>query len=237
MKGNKQHTDMIITVAKAIGEEMCSQVAFVGGCTTGLLLTDEFTLEQVRHTDDVDLIVHVVGQMGWADLQATLRTRGFRDIISDDGPICAMALGGLRVDFMPDDPAILGFSNRWYREALRTAEDFQITGDVCIRLVTPAYFVATKLEAYLGRGNNDSLSSQDIEDILNLFDGRHTLVEEIDAAPRELKRYIAEQLDLLLADGNFDYAVQTAALRDPQREDWIHERLALAIERGMADAG
>ncbi len=234
MKGHKQHRDMILAVAQAIGEEMCRQVAFVGGCTTGLLLTDDFTLEQVRHTDDVDLIVHVVGQMGWADLQAKLRSRGFRDIISDDGPICAMALGELRVDFMPDDPSILGFSNRWYREALSTAEDFPITGDICIRLVTPAFFIATKLEAYLGRGNNDPLSSQDIEDILNLFDGRHTLVEEIDSASRELKKYIAEQLDNLLADSNFDYAVQTAALGDSQREDWIYERLALAIERGMA---
>ena len=39
----------------------------------------------------------------------------------DQSPICAMALGELWVDFMPDDPAILGFSNRWYRQALDTA--------------------------------------------------------------------------------------------------------------------
>ena len=57
--------------------------------------------------------------MGWADLQATLRARGFKDIMADDqSPICAMALGELRVDFMPDDPAILGFliagiARRW----------------------------------------------------------------------------------------------------------------------------
>ena len=56
-----------------------------------------------------------------------------------------MALGELRVDFMPDDPAILGFSNRWYRQALDTAQDFLPSPGRCIRLVTPAYFVATKL--------------------------------------------------------------------------------------------
>jgi len=148
-----------------------------------------------------------------------------------------MALGGLRVDVMPDDPAILGFSNRWYRQALDTAQDFPLTGEVTIRLVTPAYFVATKLEAYRGRGNNDPLSSQDIEDILNLFSGRHTLTEEIDAAPPEVKSYIAEQLSALLDDDYFDYAVQAAAQGDSPREDWIYERLKLTIKQGMADAG
>lgn len=238
MSKYKKHVDMILAVAQAIGEDMRRQVAFVGGCTTGLLLTDDYTREQVRHTEDVDLIVHVVGQMGWADLQATLRARGFKDIMADDqSPICAMALGELRVDFMPDDPAILGFSNRWYRQALDTAQDFPLTGEVSIRLLTPTYFVATKLEAYRGRGNNDPLSSQDIEDILNLFAGRHTLTEEIDAAPQEVKSYIAEQLGALLDDGDFDYAVQAAALGDASREDWIYGRLKLAIKQGMADAG
>lgn len=64
MKNHKKHTDMILAVAQAIGEDMRRQVAFVGGCTTGLLLTDDYTREQVRHTDDVDLIVHVVGPVG-----------------------------------------------------------------------------------------------------------------------------------------------------------------------------
>lgn len=51
---------MLRQVAEALGEELREQVAFVGGCTTGLLLTDAFTREQVRSTDDVDLIVHVI---------------------------------------------------------------------------------------------------------------------------------------------------------------------------------
>ena len=53
--------EMIITVAKALGDDMLKEVAFVGGCTTGLLLTDDFSKEAVRYTDDVDLIINVVG--------------------------------------------------------------------------------------------------------------------------------------------------------------------------------
>ncbi len=223
---------MISQVASAIGEDMCRRVAFVGGCTTGLLLTDNFTLEQVRHTDDVDLIVHVVGPMGWADLQAQLRQRGFKDQMAEDGPICAMWLGELRVDFMPDDQDILGFSNRWYQAALETAEDYQIDDGVIIRLVKPEYFVATKLEAYLGRGNNDPLESQDVEDILNLFDGRSSLIQEIRAADKELRCYVSEQLSTLKGHRDFDYVVQSTAMNDSQREEWIVERVNAVISMG-----
>ena len=67
---------MLRRVAEALGEELREQVAFVGGCTTGLLLTDPFTREQVRSTDDVDLIVSVmmVRQGDGAPLQHTMNS-------------------------------------------------------------------------------------------------------------------------------------------------------------------
>lgn len=76
MSNYNRHKAMIAKVATAMGPELLDKVAFVGGCTTGLLLTDDFSREQVRHTDDVDLIVHVVGHVGWARLQEHLRSLG-----------------------------------------------------------------------------------------------------------------------------------------------------------------
>jgi hypothetical protein len=49
---------MSVKVAEALGD-MLSEVVFVGGCTTGLLVTDDFTKEQIRYTDDEDLIVNI----------------------------------------------------------------------------------------------------------------------------------------------------------------------------------
>lgn len=40
-------------VADALGADLLREVAFVGGCTTGLLITDAVSLEAVRFTDDV----------------------------------------------------------------------------------------------------------------------------------------------------------------------------------------
>lgn len=228
--------DMLKLVAKALGPELCRLMTFVGGCTTGLLLTDAFTREQVRSTDDVDLIVHVMSYTGFAALQKQLTWRGFSlDVaeMDDDFPICAMRLGDLRVDFMPDDEQVLGFSNRWYREVMATATAYALDEETTINLVHPVYFVATKLEAYKGRGGGDALSSRDIEDILNLVDGREELLEEVCAAAAEVRSYIARELTRLLADADFEYAVASQAYGVREREELLYARLEkLAGEHG-----
>lgn len=224
--------DMLAQVARALGPELREQMTFVGGCTTGLLITDEFTKEQVRHTDDVDLIVHVLGYVGFSSLQEQLKERGFRITIPEPGetqPTCAMKLGDVRVDFMPDDENVLGFSNRWYKAAMETATTYQLTSELTIQLVTPVYFLATKLEAYKGRGQGDALSSRDIEDILNLVDGRKELVDEMRSASREVRSYVADELAKLLEDTNFEYAVASQARGNPEREALIFERLGKII--------
>lgn len=185
---------MLEKVALALGPELCQQMTFVGGCTTGLLLTDDFTKEQVRHTDDVDLIVHIIGYLGFSKLQEELRQKGFTCPIPENGedpPICAMYLGDLRVDFMPDDEEVLGFSNRWYRQAMESASTYSLKDNLLIQLVSPVYFLATKLEAYKGRGNDDALGSRDIEDILNLIDGRAELLREVRSASSDVQSYIS----------------------------------------------
>ena len=57
---------------------------------------------------------------------------------------------------MPTDEKILGFSNRWYSDAIQNSQDVEIAEQQTIRLVTPVYFLATKLEAFFGRGSGGS---------------------------------------------------------------------------------
>ncbi|MGK0440345.1 MAG: putative nucleotidyltransferase [Pseudohongiellaceae bacterium] len=215
---------MLVVVAQALGEDLLQQVVFVGGCTTGLLITDSITQEAIRYTEDVDLITHVIGYSQWATFQEQLKEKGFT-INPKDDVICRMRLGDLKVDFMPDDERILGFSNRWYHDALEQAKYTTLNDGNRIRLICPCHFVATKLEAYLGRGNGDPLSSHDIEDILNLVDGRTELVEEMTQASTALKTYIAETIEALLSHSDFDYAIQAAANNSPGREAIIVGRL------------
>ncbi|CAE6844084.1 hypothetical protein R69658_06859 [Paraburkholderia aspalathi] len=226
------HITMIRTVAKAMGPELCQDVAFVGGCTTALLLTDLYTKQQVRHTDDVDLIVHVLSYAYWDQLTERLREKGFRENMAEDAPICAMFLGSLRVDFMPDDATILKFGNAWYRDALESAEPHDVGEGTVVKVVRPEHFLATKLAAYLSRGNNDPLESNDAEDILTLIDGRPEITEETLHAAKELRSYISNQLQALQQHRDFDYAVATASNNDTAREQLIHKRIDLIISFG-----
>lgn len=218
---------MLEVVAQALGQELCREVAFVGGCTTALLLTDEFSREEVRYTDDVDLVVHLSGYGQWQKLVEQLRQQGFRQSPQDE-IICRMRLGELKVDFMPEDAEtadLLGCNNRWFRDGLANAQWHELPNGNRIRLFTPPYFLGSKLEAYAGRGGQNPLGSQDLEDILNLVNGREELLSEVDAAAPELRAYLAEKLGALLDDNDFGYLVQDAARGDTEREQIIWQRL------------
>ena len=221
---------MLTAVANGLGEELLPKVAFVGGCTTALHVTDDLALQSIRFTDDVDLIVSIMSKSHWREVRSLLLERGFSESIQDD-VICRMRYGELKVDFMPDDASILGFTNRWYRSAMEAAHYVGLTSGVSIKVVDPAHFIGTKLEAYKGRGRGDPFSSHDIEDILTVVDGRKELYTDIAAGDLLLQEYIAEQLEELLQLSDFEYAVQSIANGNSQREALIFERLEKMVVR------
>jgi hypothetical protein len=53
-----------------------------------------------------------------------------------------------------------------------------------IKLITAPAFLGTKFEAYSDRGGGDMLASHDLEDIINVLDGRPGLLEEVEMRPR-----------------------------------------------------
>ena len=229
---HSSNLEMLESVARALGSDLCREVAFVGGSTTGLLLSDQLAIEETRHTEDVDIIVHVIAHLGWRQFEKRVHKLGFKPSIQEDAPICTLWLDGLRVDFMPDDETILGFSNRWYPQALDSAVWVRLPRGTDIRVVSPPYFIGTKLEAYRGRGNNDPLLSQEIEDLIAVVDGRVELTTEMLSAPLELKKYIADQLRKLMPVNAFLYAVQSFARSDSERTDEIYRRLKVLCQIG-----
>jgi hypothetical protein len=80
----------------------------------------------------------------------------------------------LTLDVMPTEPT-LGFSNRWYPHAHRTATNYQTSvagmDPLSIRIISAASFIATKLVSYLDRGKADRCH-RDLEDIVVSVDGR-----------------------------------------------------------------
>lgn len=219
--------EMIIRVAEALGTELLASTAFVGGVTTGLLITDEYTRQSVRATDDVDLITSALGYAQHAKFEEELRQRGFRDDMESD-VICRKCLGNLKVDFMPTDDT-LGFTNRWYQSALTEAQDFELKPGLTIRLLSPVYFIGTKLEAWNGRGEGDLLCSRDLEDIFNLINGRETLIEDIRGSEPALLQYISDEFRKLTDEEDFDYLLQTTTNGDSVRMTYLFDRITKII--------
>lgn len=192
---------LLESVAHALGS-LCDRFVFVGGCATGLLVTDP-AAAPVRATRDVDVVVEVVSLAGYHALERQLGQAGFKHDRSPDAPVCRWIVGGCMLDVMPMNEDVLGFGNRWYPVAVRTAESVQLPSGRSIRLIAPPVFLATKLEAFHGRGGGDFLASHDLEDIAVVVDGRPELVEEVASCEIALRTYLADELGSLLRNAAF----------------------------------
>jgi predicted nucleotidyltransferase len=104
---------------------------------------------------------------------------------------------------MPTLDDVLGFSNRWYALAVETAQGVTLPSGAQILVITAPAFVATKLEAFAGRGGGDYLYSHDLGDIISVIDGRDGLLAEVQQTPKELKAYLAERFHELMATRAF----------------------------------
>lgn len=193
--------ELLELAADALGE-LLEDLVFVGGATVTLWITDPGA-PPVRPTKDVDVVVEVATRTAFHDFEARLRTRRFSED-QDDGVICRWRHhGGLILDAMPSDPSILGFANQWQGAAIPHAIERELPSGTVIRAVSPPYLLATKLEAFKGRGNRDFLGSRDVADIIALVDGREELVDEIAQAPPDVRAYVSDELTDLLGDPRF----------------------------------
>lgn len=186
--------------------QLVEEMVFLGGCATGLLITD-IAAPPIRVTRDVDAIVQVVSRSDYYQLSEKLRAQGFTEDMSEDAPICRWVTEGVILDVMPTDSTILGFGNKWYAPATENAESVQLPSGKYIRMVSGPYFLITKLEAFDGRGDGDYLMSHDIEDIVAVLDGRPEIIEEVKQAESKLTQEISGRFGELLGDSRFVEAV------------------------------
>lgn len=222
MRANDPNLPDLRRIAEALGE-LREQLVFVGGAVAGLLVTDPLA-DAVRATRDVDAVVNASRAMFYR-IEKQVAARGFaRDASSE--VICRWVhqASGVLFDLMPMQPEVLGFSNRWYPYAVQSAMQMDLGEGLTIRLVSAVAFVATKLEAFASRGGGDFMSSHDLEDVLNIVDGREELADELAAAPAELRQAVAAAFALLLANRDF-LNVLPGLIAEPERAGLVLDRL------------
>ena len=192
----------ILTMAVSKLGPVADEMVFLGGCATGLMITDP-AAPPVRVTTDVDVITEVATLGEYYQLAERLHQRGFVEDQSQGAPICRWRLESTILDIMPTKPDVLGFGNQWYEPAVAAAEFVELPSGKSIRMVLAPYFLATKLEAFDGRGKGDYLSNHDIEDIVAVLDGRPEILDELLKASKSLQTYLADRFASLLETREF----------------------------------
>jgi KTSC domain len=218
----------LLVVARHLGG-LRDRVVFVGGMIRSLLVTDP-AAGGARPTYDVDLIVDVPSGVEFYALNKTLRDQDFHEANEEGAPICRWIVEGVRVDIMPVDPAILGFSNVWYFGAHQSSLTIG-AADGTIHILDAPHFCASKLEAYLGRGADD-VYHHDLEDYIAAVDGRPTLLQEIMVSPSDLREFLAGETATLLAREAFVEALPGHLHADEASQS----RLPLVLSRLRAIA-
>ena len=192
---------LLVDAAKLL-KPILGELVFVGGCTTGLLITDKAAAD-VRPTYDVDAIAEITSYMGYTEFSERLKALGFREDTREGAPLCRWRQETTTLDVMPLDGKILGFKNNWYGPAMDTAEQRELERGLKILLVNAVYFCASKLEAFGDRGKSDYLGSRDLEDLIAVVDGRAELVQEIKAAQNDVRSYLAQEIARLCGAREF----------------------------------
>ena len=221
----RTNLERLITTAGLL-RPMLGDLVFVGGAVTSLLVTDDGA-GAPRTTLDVDAIAEITSHAEYAVFGERLRVLGFSEDTREGSPLCRWIYAESILDVMPLDESILGFSNRWYRAAMSAAIVHRLTDDLEVSVVTAPYFLATKLEAFKGRGRSDFFASHDLEDLVFVVDARPTIVEEVRAETQSLREYLQIEIARLVAMQEFVDALPGYLLPDAASQ----ARIGVVLQR------
>jgi hypothetical protein len=189
----------IKAVNNALGE-LRDKVVFVGGATVSLYA--DSGSEEIRPTEDIDIVVEIWARKDYIEIDEKLRKLGF---INDQESeiICRYKIDGLVVDVMPTQSDILGFTNKWYQPGFEHSISYNLSESE-IKIFSPPYFLASKLEAFMGRGNLDGRTSKDFEDIVFVLQNRLSIWSELVDSDTEVFEYLKHTFANLMSNPNFE---------------------------------
>ncbi|MCK9207041.1 MAG: nucleotidyl transferase AbiEii/AbiGii toxin family protein [Salinivirgaceae bacterium] len=199
---------MLQTVAIGLGE-LRNEMVFVGGAVAELY-ADNPAASEIRPTNDVDCVIEISSRLQFARLEENLRARGFKNDTSEGAPICRWIYRDIKVDVMPTDSNVFGFSNRWYVEGIEIKIQKTLPDGTDVFVFPPEYYLAAKFEAHNSRGGNDLRQSHDFEDIIYILDNCSNILDNISASTPSVKEYLKSECQKLLENPNFTEGIETA---------------------------
>jgi hypothetical protein len=199
---------MLQTVAIGL-QELKEEVVFVGGAVAELYASDP-AASDIRPTQDVDYVIEFSTRSEYHRFEENLRSKGFKNDKSTGAPICRWVYNGIKVDAMPTNYEILGFSNIWYVEGIENKISKSLTDGSEIFVFRPEYYLAAKFEAHNNRGGDDLRQSQDFEDIIYILENCTTILENVGEANQSVKDYLIKTCQDLIENEDLLEGIESA---------------------------
>lgn len=194
---NEINIDIIKKIARALGD-LNNRVVYVGGAVVSLYIDDP-AADEVRPTDDIDLSLEITSQGELEHLRQELASKKFTQS-AEDKVMCRFRYEGIPVDVMATEEIGWAPANRWFRPGFEHLKILELEPGLQVRILSVAYFLASKFEAYNDRSAGEPRTSKDFEDIVYVLDNHTNLVNEIITAPGEVKTFLTERFNELLSD-------------------------------------
>jgi hypothetical protein len=154
-------------------------------------------------------VIEIGSRLHFARLEEKLRTKGFKNDTSKGAPICRWIYKDIKVDVMPTDSKVLGFSNRWYQEGIEIKMPKILPNGTEVFVFPPEYYLASKFEAHKGRGGSDLRQSHDFEDVIYILDNCPGILENIRGSNPNIKQYLKEECQNLIANPGITEGVES----------------------------
>lgn len=197
MPHNEINIDVIKQIARALGD-LNNRVVYVGGAVVSLYIDDP-AADDIRPTHDIDISLEITSRGELENLRQELAGKNFTQS-AEDTVMCRFRYEGIPVDVMAIEEIGWAPANRWFRPGFDHLRMLELEPRIKVRILSVAYFLASKFEAYNNRGDSDPRTSKDFEDIVYVLDNNTDLVNNIITAPDEVKAFLKERFNELLSD-------------------------------------
>ena len=194
-------------------QPMLGELVFAGGCSTSLLFSEPGF---IRPTPPqwLDVIASTDGELGHMGLTIKLKEIGMReDTMIGRG---RWKMGALTVCFWNVDPVFNPFASRFIRDAFAMPRKYVVGPDLNVKLANAAFFMAMKLEAFLGRGLANYQSSDDLNDLVSLLAARTEVAFDLRLAAPPVRSFIQRGLAELKPKSDFQEAIKRILNYDPR---------------------
>ena len=185
LKNQTINLKVVEKVALALGE-LNNEVMYVGGAVVSLYVTDQGA-EQPRPTKDIDISVQISTYSQMDMLREKLATKKIYPA-SSETVMYRYSYEDILIDFIPYEKTPLGPTNSWLKPGFKKAYPVKI-GKIDIKILPVSMFLATKWEAFKGRGN-DPRMSHDFEDIVYIIDNNLNLIDNVKNADEDVQLFL-----------------------------------------------